>query len=86
MLITVVFLVSCKSKTVVNKPISITEPIASNKAFFDSISLPHTFDNLKISSRVSAETGQFIPTIDGTFYIENNKKIWVLDKGSFRKK
>ena len=76
MLITVVFLVSCKSKTVVNKPISITGPIASNKAFFDSISLPHTFDNLKISSRVSAETGQFIPTIDGTFYIENNKKIW----------
>jgi hypothetical protein len=75
-LISAVFLVSCKSKTIVNKPISTTEPIASNKAFFDSISKPYTFDNLKISSKVNAETGQFIPTIDGTFYIENNKKIW----------
>ena len=69
-------LVSCKTKSVVNQPISATEPIASNTAFFDSISKPHTFDNLKISSKLNAETGRFIPTIDGTFYIENNKKIW----------
>ena len=76
-ILSAVVLVSCKTKSVVTQPISTTQPIASNKAFFDSISTPHTFDNLKITSRVNAETGQFIPTIDGTFYIENNKKIWI---------
>ncbi len=75
-IISAIALVSCKSKTVVNKPINSTEPVASNKAFFDSINKQHTFENLKISSKVNAETGQFIPTIDGTFYIENEKKIW----------
>lgn len=71
-----IILVSCKSKSAINKPISTTEPVASNTAFFDSITQQHTFENLKISSKVNAETGQFIPTIDGTFYIENGKKVW----------
>lgn len=75
-ILSAIVLISCKSKSVVNKPISTTEFITSNKVFFDSINKQHTFESLKISSKVNAETGQFIPTIDGTFYIENNNKIW----------
>lgn len=32
---------------------------------------------MKINSRVSVETGNFIPTLDATIYIENGQKVWM---------
>ncbi len=68
-------LVSCKARTAITtKP---SETISSNKVFFDAINKKDNFESIKINSRIDAETGKFIPTIDGTFYIENNQKIWI---------
>ena len=71
-------LCSCKSRTVVQPNTPVEKPIVnSNKAFFDKISQKDDFESLKISSKINAETGQFIPTLDATFYIENKQKVWV---------
>ena len=67
-------LFSCKSRTVVQPNTPVEKPIVnSNKAFFDKISQKDDFESLKISSKINAETGQFIPTLDATFYIENKQ-------------
>lgn len=71
------FLVSCKTKTVLNNPVSTTSPIASNTAFFNKISEKQNFQQLKINSKVNVETGNLIPTLDATIYIENGQKIWM---------
>lgn len=71
-------LFSCKSRTAVQPNTTVEKPIVnSNKAFFDKILQKDQFESLKITSKVNAETGQFIPTLDATFYIENNQKVWV---------
>lgn len=70
-------LLSCKSKTVVQTNAPVEKPVVnSNKAFFDKILKKDDFESLKISSKINAETGQFIPTLDATFYIENGEKLW----------
>lgn len=71
-------LFSCKSRTIVQPNATNEKPLVnSNKAFFDKILKKDQFESLKITSKVNAETGQFIPTLDATFYIENNQKVWV---------
>lgn len=68
-------MLSCKAKTAIStKP---TETISANKTFFDAINKKDNFESIKINSRIDAEIGKYIPTIDGTFYIENNQKIWI---------
>lgn len=69
-----IVLVSCKTKAIVT-----TKPSESmaNKSFFDTINKKEEFEGIKINSRIDAETGKFIPTIDGIFYIENDQKIWI---------
>lgn len=71
-------LLSCKSKTVVQTNVPVEKPVVnSNKAFFDKILKKDDFESIKISSKIDAETGQFVPTLDATFYIENNQKVWI---------
>lgn len=71
-------LLSCKSKTVVQTNAPVVKPVVnSNKAFFDKILKKDDFESIKISSKIDAETGQFVPTLDATFYIENNQKVWI---------
>ncbi len=68
---------SCKTKTNVDKPISTTTPIPSTSSFFSKINKNPEFDQIKINSRISAETGAYIPTLDATIYIEKDKKVWI---------
>ena len=71
-------LLSCKSKTVVQTNVPVEKPVVnSNKAFFDKILKKDDFESIKISSKIDAETGQFVPTLDAIFYIENNQKVWI---------
>lgn len=70
-------MVSCKTKTAVDNPISTNAPIASNAAFFNTITEKTNFQQLKINSRITAETGKFIPPLDATIYIEKDKKVWI---------
>ena len=44
-----VLMVSCKTKSAVNNPISTTTPITSNSAFFKKIKEQPNFQQLKIS-------------------------------------
>ncbi len=70
-------LISCKTKTAVDNPINTNTPIASSASFFNKINEKADFQQVKISSKITAETGQFIPPLDATIYIEKDKKIWV---------
>ena len=71
-------LFSCKSKTVFQTNVPVEKPVVnSNKAFFDKILKKDDFESIKISSKIDAETGQFVPTLDAIFYIENNQKVWI---------
>lgn len=74
-ILSVFVLVSCKTKSVVANKTS--EVAASNKTFFEDINRKAEFEGLKINSVINAETGEYIPTINGTFYIENNQKVWI---------
>ena len=51
--------------------------VSSNKSFYDAITKKSDFDALKITSKIDAEVGKFVPTIHATIYIENNQKIWM---------
>lgn len=68
---------SCKTKTVVNQPINTNSPVASSSVFFNTITAKPDFQQLKINAKVNVESGSFIPTLDATIYIENNKKVWM---------
>jgi hypothetical protein len=39
--------------------------------------VPPKFDQIKIDSKVRVETGSYVPTLDATIYIENDKKVWM---------
>ena len=75
--IAIIMMVSCKTKTAVDNPLSTKAPIASNAAFFNTITEKTNFQQLKINSRITAETGKFIPPLDATIYIEKDKKVWI---------
>lgn len=72
-----VFLISCKTKTNVNNPVSANTAITSNTALFKKIKEIPPFDQLKINSKVDVQTGKFIPTLDATIYIEKDQKVWM---------
>lgn len=71
------FTMSCKTKTVANQPVNTNAALVSNTVFFNSIKSKPDFQQLKINSRVSVESGSFIPPLDATIYIENGKKVWM---------
>lgn len=68
---------SCKTQTVTEaKPVDVNAPI-SNKAFISTITKKSEFNQVKINSKIDAQTGNYLPTIDATIYIENNNKVWI---------
>ena len=70
-------LISCKTRTAVENPINTNTPIASTASFFKKINEKTDFQQLKINSKITAETGKFIPPLDATIYIEKDKKVWI---------
>lgn len=76
-LLIAVFLISCKTKTNVNNPIDTSSAITSNTTLFQKIKENPQFDQLKINSKVDVQTGNFIPTLDATIYIEKDQKVWM---------
>ncbi|ASW74865.1 hypothetical protein IQ37_18680 [Chryseobacterium piperi] len=69
-----------KDSTVVennNNPKDVNEPVRDKFSFYEHVLIPPKFDQIKINSKVNVETGSFVPTLDATIYIENNKKVWM---------
>ncbi|WP_267405871.1 MULTISPECIES: DUF4292 domain-containing protein [unclassified Chryseobacterium] len=60
-----------------NNPKDANEPVRDKLTFYQNVLIPPKFDQIKINSKVNVETGSFIPTLDATIYIENNKKVWM---------
>lgn len=70
-------LLSCKTQpSVEKKPVDVKAPV-SNSAFISTVTKKSGFNQVKINSKVDVQTGNFIPTIDATIYIENGNKIWM---------
>ncbi|PKF72389.1 DUF4292 domain-containing protein [Chryseobacterium sp. PMSZPI] len=58
-------------------PKDVNEPVRDKLSFYEHVLVPPKFDQIKIDSKVRVETGNFIPTLDATIYIENDKKVWM---------
>lgn len=70
-------LISCATRPVVDQPVSTNTPIATNASFFKKINEKPDFLQLKMNSKITAETGKFIPPLDATIYIEKDRKVWI---------
>lgn len=69
--------ISCKTQqTATSAPTNVNAPV-SNTAFFNAVQKKSAFQQVKINSKIDAQTGSFVPTIDATVYIENGKKVWM---------
>ncbi|MCW3161986.1 DUF4292 domain-containing protein [Chryseobacterium oryctis] len=93
LLLLLLILLSCKTRNAANKSNSIvqdstvvennnnpkdtSEPVRDKLTFYEHVLIPPTFEQIKINSKVNVENGGFIPTLDATIYIENNKKVWM---------
>lgn len=58
-------------------PKDVNEPVRDKLTFYEHVLIPPKFEQIKIDSKVRVETGSFVPTLDATIYIENNKKVWM---------
>ncbi|ASE63794.1 DUF4292 domain-containing protein [Chryseobacterium indologenes] len=58
-------------------PKDVNEPVKDKIAFYEHVLIPPKFDQIKIDSKVRVETGNYIPPLDATIYIENDKKVWM---------
>lgn len=58
-------------------PKDVNQPVRDKLTFYEHVLLPPKFEQIKIDSKVRIETGSFIPTLDATIYIENDKKVWM---------
>lgn len=79
-----VVLYSCKTKkntesssSIEAQPIDDREAIKDTRFFYKEINGKAKFKALKINNKINIKTESFIPAINGTIYIENNKKIWI---------
>ena len=71
------FIFSCTAKkAATTKPLN-TSTNVSNTTFFEKIKKPSDFQQVKINSKINVETGNFVPTLDATIYVENGQKIWM---------
>lgn len=69
--------ISCKTQQpAATVPTNVNAPV-SNAAFFSAVQKKSQFQQVKINSKIDAETGAFVPTIDAAIYIENSKKVWM---------
>ncbi|RXM49824.1 MULTISPECIES: DUF4292 domain-containing protein [unclassified Chryseobacterium] len=60
-----------------NSPKDANQPVKDKLTFYEHVLIPAKFEQIKIDSKVRVETGSFIPTLDATIYIENDKKVWM---------
>ncbi|WP_353150227.1 DUF4292 domain-containing protein [Chryseobacterium sp.] len=58
-------------------PKDVNEPVRDKLTFFEHVLIQPKFDQIKIDSKVRVETGSYVPTLDATIYIENDKKVWM---------
>ncbi|MDM1557465.1 DUF4292 domain-containing protein [Chryseobacterium indologenes] len=58
-------------------PKDVNQPVRDKFTFYEHVVTPLKFEQIKIDSKVRVETGSFIPTLDATVYIENDKKVWM---------
>ncbi|WP_250253621.1 DUF4292 domain-containing protein [Chryseobacterium sp. Marseille-Q3244] len=58
-------------------PKDVNQPVRDKFSFYEHVLIPLKFEQIKIDSKVRVETGSFIPTLDATIYIENDKKVWM---------
>lgn len=90
LVVTGIVLFSCKARkatddksgsdstAITKKPIDVNKSIDADVKFFQKVLVPPKFDQLKISTKVNVETqSSYLPTLDATIYIENNKKVWM---------
>lgn len=90
LVVTGIVLFSCKARkatddtsgsdstAITKKPVDVNKSIDADAKFFQKVLVPPKFDQLKISTKVNVETqSSYLPTLDATIYIENNKKVWM---------
>ena len=90
LVVTGIVLFSCKARkatddtsgsdstAITKKPVDVNKSIDADVKFFQKVLVPPKFDQLKISTKVNVETqSSYLPTLDATIYIENNKKVWM---------
>ncbi|MBP1165975.1 MULTISPECIES: DUF4292 domain-containing protein [unclassified Chryseobacterium] len=58
-------------------PKDVNEPVKDKYTFYEHVLIPPKFEQIKIDSKVKVETGSYVPTLDATIYIENDKKVWM---------
>ncbi|RMZ60443.1 DUF4292 domain-containing protein [Chryseobacterium nematophagum] len=58
-------------------PKDANQPVRDKMAFYEHVLISPAFEQIKINSKVNVETGNFIPTLDATIYIEKDKKVWM---------
>nr|WP_315032628.1 DUF4292 domain-containing protein [uncultured Chryseobacterium sp.] len=58
-------------------PKDVNEPVKDKLTFYEHVLIPPKFEQIKIDSKVRVETGNYIPPLDATIYIENDKKVWM---------
>lgn len=58
-------------------PKDVNEPVRDKLTFYEHVLIPPKFEQIKIDSKVRVETGSYVPTLDATIYIENDKKVWM---------
>ncbi|MEJ5052483.1 DUF4292 domain-containing protein [Chryseobacterium culicis] len=58
-------------------PKDVNEPVKDKFTFYEHVLIPPKFEQIKIDSKVKVETGSYVPTLDATIYIENDKKVWM---------
>ncbi|MFP8896284.1 DUF4292 domain-containing protein [Chryseobacterium sp. EZn1] len=58
-------------------PKDVNEPVRDKLTFYEHVLIPPKFEQIKIDSKVRVETRSYVPTLDATIYIENDKKVWM---------
>ena len=55
-------------------PKDVNEPVSDKFTFYEHVLIPPKFEQIKIDSKIKVETGSYVPTLDATIYIENDKR------------
>ncbi len=68
---------SCKTRSTAANTTNSSITALSNTAFLNKITEKSDFQQLKINTRISAQTGKFIPPLDAVIYIQKDQKVWI---------
>ncbi|MDW9383043.1 DUF4292 domain-containing protein [Chryseobacterium sp. JV558] len=58
-------------------PKDVNQPVRDKLTFYEHVLIAPKYEQIKIDSKVRVETGSYVPTLDATIYIENDKKVWM---------